>query len=167
MDEITPEQWRDIPGWPGYQASNMGRVRSSRSSRSSSSPRVRKAAVATNGFRMLSLRRDGKAYQKTVHSLVLLAFIGPRPDVLETRHLNGDALDNRLSNLKYGTHDENMQDCLRHGTHSQASKMQCVNGHPFDGINSRVEVDSSGQFRQRRCKPCHQEACRRYREREA
>ena len=52
-----------------------------------------------------------------IHQLVLDAFVGPRPDGMECRHLNGVRTDNRLSNLRWGTRSENQQDSLQHGTH--------------------------------------------------
>jgi hypothetical protein len=51
----------------------------------------------------------GKGNSKTVHSLVLLAFVGPRPDKHDVLHLNHIPFDNRLSNLRYGTRSENMK----------------------------------------------------------
>ena len=48
---------------------------------------------------------------KTVHSLVLLAFVGDRPDgMIHTRHLDDDPSNNVLANLRYGTPKENAAD---------------------------------------------------------
>ena len=50
-----------------------------------------------------------------IHRMVLEAFIGPRPDGMECRHLDGNKYNNRLENLAWGSHTENMQDSSRHG----------------------------------------------------
>jgi hypothetical protein len=61
----------------------------------------------------------------------MLAFAGPKPNGLETRHLDGDHSNNALANLAYGTHAENMQDALRHGTNAKASRTHCAHGHEY------------------------------------
>ena len=61
----------------------------------------------------------GRISQKKepVHKLVLLAFHGAKesPD-LQCRHLNGNAIDNHHTNLKWGAAAENAADTIRHGT---------------------------------------------------
>ncbi len=51
-----------------------------------------------------------------VHRLVLEAFVGPCPEGMECRHLDGDRTNNRLENLAWGTRKENTADSMRHGT---------------------------------------------------
>lgn len=57
-----------------------------------------------------------------VHRLVLESFIGPCPEGMETRHLNGKHDDNRLSNLCWGTQKDNYKDKILHGTHQRGEK---------------------------------------------
>lgn len=52
-----------------------------------------------------------------IHRLVLETFVGPCPNEMETRHLNGKPQDNRLENLCWGTRSENQLDSVKHGTH--------------------------------------------------
>lgn len=45
-----------------------------------------------------------------VHQIVLLAFEGPAPlNAPEIDHINGDWTDNRLCNLEYVSHSENVK----------------------------------------------------------
>lgn len=56
---------------------------------------------------------DGKQRLRIASRLVLEAFVGP--DDRFALHDDGDYSNNRLSNLYYGTHRQNMEDRERHG----------------------------------------------------
>lgn len=116
------EQWRDIPGYEGrYQASNLGRIRSL-------DRRVPCAHGATRLMRGRVLKPAGSKYNRhlmvvlghgkngsPVHQLVAHAFLGPRPEGQEVRHLDGNPLNNNVDNLAYGTRTENILDVMRIG----------------------------------------------------
>ena len=70
----------------------------------------------TGGYIKVKLYRDGIPTIRFAHALVMEAFVGPRPDGMQTRHLNGNGCDNRLSNLAWGTHVENSADRTLHQT---------------------------------------------------
>jgi len=69
------------------------------------------------GYLGVRLHWGGACHDRYVHRLVLQEFVGPCPDGMECRHLDGDPQNNRLGNLAWGTHQENMDDKKRHGTH--------------------------------------------------
>lgn len=111
------EVWRDIRGYRGlYQISNYGQVK-------------RLSGVQCKCDRILKQTRTSKyspylrigLYKNHVrklfkiHRLVLETFIGPKPRDRETRHLDGNPHNNRLDNLIYGTHLENMRDKVIQG----------------------------------------------------
>lgn len=64
----------------------------------------------------VNLRKDNKAYPKTVHRLVLEAFRGPCPSEMQGCHNDGNPSNNRLDNLQWDTHLSNMEDRRKHGT---------------------------------------------------
>lgn len=69
------------------------------------------------GYIRVNLRDNGRRKNALVHRLVLEAFVGPSPtEEHESRHLDGNASNNRLSNLRWGTSAENEADKKRHGT---------------------------------------------------
>jgi hypothetical protein len=116
---------RDVPGFCGrYQASDRGDVISHCRS-ATGSPRILRQHLGKRGYYVVNLSGHGKVRQRTVHSLVLEAFVGPRPDGMEVRHLNGIRTDNRLCNLAYGTSMENNRDRNLHGTSNRGTR----NGH--------------------------------------
>jgi hypothetical protein len=141
---MTAEQWRPIAAYEGYfEVSSLGRVRSLPRviMRRNGAPQTIRGRVLcqqpmSNGFYpKVDLSRDGVSRTRPVHRLVGEAFLGPRPLGLETRHLNGDGFDNRLENLCYGTHTENMQDAIAHGTHPSVAlkaRTHCAKNHPYD-----------------------------------
>ena len=67
------------------------------------------------GYHRVVFCRDGVPDKKLVHRLVLEAYVGPCPEGMECRHLDGNSLNNNLGNLAWGTHLENSQDMERHG----------------------------------------------------
>lgn len=69
------------------------------------------------GYLFVAPRRDGRNHIRFVHRLILEAFISKRPDGMQCRHLDGDLTNNRLTNLKWGTPQEDADDKRRHGTH--------------------------------------------------
>jgi hypothetical protein len=60
---------------------------------------------------------------RSLHVLVLEAFVGPAPPGMWCRHLNGVPWDNRLDNLRWGTPKENSADARRRGTLPIGSKV--------------------------------------------
>jgi hypothetical protein len=95
-------------------------------------------AVHPKGYERVGLSATTGSRRKhlLVHALVLSAFVGPRPPGLEIRHLDGNPRHNDLSNLAYGTTSENARDRVRHGTHPDAAKTQCIRGHEFTAENT-------------------------------
>lgn len=139
-DVTLEEEWRDVPGYEGmYAVSSLGRVRSL--PRLTGGPRPRRVAErilrpmrARHGYLAVELRGGGARRVPKVHQLVLLAFVGPPPKGMETRHLDGNPANNKIDNLRYGTRHENMQDRVHHGNHPNVNKDCCPRGHPYDYV---------------------------------
>lgn len=112
-----PERWLAIPGWPGYQVSDRGRVRSVDrvlSDGRRAAGRMLRAAGNGKGYRYVRLSAGGRRKRHHIARLVLLAFTGPAPEGAEACHGNGRRRDNRLANLRWGTRPENRADRERH-----------------------------------------------------
>lgn len=100
------ERWADVLGYGGlYQVSDQGRVRQGRGVYS----RVLSQTKTNVGYLVVSLS-DGTGFKrKYVHRLVAEAFMPDHAKGAEVNHINGDKTDNRLVNLEWVTHRENMQ----------------------------------------------------------
>lgn len=116
------EEWKWIPGYEGlYEVSVTGKVRSyylrSNNPKIMSTPQKELSSSLNNkGYEGVSLQKLGVAKRFTIHRLVLTAFVGEPLKGQECRHLDGNRLNNQLSNLAWGSRSENAQDRLRHGT---------------------------------------------------
>jgi len=137
---LVGETWRDIDGYEGlYRVSDQGRVWSLARTVSLRDGRTRRTkhrflspGVAPDGHLGVCLSTsEGVRRSRTVHSLVAIAFHGPRPEGLECCHKNGIPADNRAVNLRWDTRRENILDAVRHGTHHWASKTHCPSGHSY------------------------------------
>ncbi len=138
----TREAWRPVPGYEGrYEVSDQGRVKSLEREVVRGfctvmvGNRILRATKDGRGYRTVALCRDGVQKNFTVHSLVMLAFVGPLPKGQLVRHLNGSKTDNRLTNLAYGTYSENAHDKVAHGGHPNANLSHCKYGHKFSEEN--------------------------------
>lgn len=93
--------WKDIPKYEGiYEVSNYGDVRSENG--------LLRPMPNQGGYFRVNLYKNKARKTITVHSLVLLAFVGERPAGMHIEHLNHDKGDNSLLNLKYSTLAENV-----------------------------------------------------------
>lgn len=162
-EQPTKERWLPIPGYEGlYEVSDHGRVKTLRRqscftnrwgnpSYRTIPESIRKVRTHPNGGHLdLTLSKDGKKKHWFVHTLVLLAFEGgrPAPDV-EIRHMDGDPTNNKLENLRYDSHEENVNDMLHvHNTHVYKSATHCIHGHQFDAANTYIRPDGNRDCRQ-------------------
>jgi hypothetical protein len=113
-------EWKDVPETNGvYQVSSLGGVR----------------RLTVNGWRDLKAKKgDGyhvvvigrKPYQ--VHRLIAKAFLPPS-DKPVVNHLNGIKSDNRVSNLEWATHQENL-------VHARQTGLNKGKGKPRDDLAS-------------------------------
>jgi hypothetical protein len=113
---VTTERWLPVVGYEGwYEVSDLGRVRRIKPEKATKPGRFLTPYTNKHGYVMHGLSKEGKLQQIQLHRLILTAFIGPRPEGYQARHLNGDKLDNRLENLAWGTPAENQRDVDTHG----------------------------------------------------
>lgn len=62
---------------------------------------------AKNGYYVVNLNKSGSYSQKYVHFLVCQAFMGDRGFRMTINHIDGNKLNNNISNLEYCTYLEN------------------------------------------------------------
>ena len=154
------ESFKDIPGWGGrYRVSDQGAVVSIRwvESRQEYTQRALCPRPVPSGHLRVALCRDGVCQDRSIHSLVLESFVGPRPEGAVVCHWNDIPSDNRLENLRWGTPTDNLNDCVRNGRHASASKEMCKRGHMLAGSNLYQAT------KQRVCRSCRRARLNVYR----
>jgi transposase len=146
VDDLTvPEEWRSVLGFEGrYDVSDCGRVRSlARQFLRGGSPcRVPPRILRpfyNKGYPFVSLS-NGRSRKYPIHRLVLEAFSGAKPAGMEVCHNNGVRDDNRLENLRWGTHQENCDDTALHG-HRVAGE-----AHPQSRLTETDVVEARDRY---------------------
>jgi hypothetical protein len=101
---LMAEEWRVIPTFPKYEASNSGKIRKSRKELTKTKTK--------GGYQVVGLRRTGVKNERfatvPVHQMIMLAFVGEPQAHQVVDHINGDKCDNRVENLRYCTQQQNM-----------------------------------------------------------
>lgn len=125
MEEI----WKDIPGYEGYQVSDFGRVRTHNKTTFTEKHGVRiwknrilkyKSQNIRTGYRV-DLWKNGKPHTMLVARLVAFTFYNQdiNNHKLTVNHMDGNRLNNKLSNLELITLKENIQHAFRTGLQHQ------------------------------------------------
>lgn len=151
------EQWKDIQGYPGYQISSFGNVRS-----------LTRTIKRTNGFmtvtgKQLNLMDNGVGYKFIsfgqgknriclyAHRLVAMHFLPMIDGKDQVNHKNGKPADNRVENLEWCTRSENMQHAYatglahqyeRSGTKNPAARivLDMATGIFYDTMKEAAEL---------------------------
>ena len=114
------EKWKDIEGYPVYQVSNLGRIRSrmKRSARGELLPKGEwfylKPALTSTGYPVVDLYyAKGKKKHRMIHVLVAQAFIKNHFNKRYVNHKDGNKQNPKLDNLEWCTHKENMHHAMQ------------------------------------------------------
>lgn len=121
---VSATLWRTVPGYPAYEVSVDGLVRRCQGFRCRRAYRVLVPFVRPNGYAQVILYRDGRRQRFGVHQLVALAFLGPKPSLQhQVAHLDGQRLNNHVSNLAWLLPIENDAHKDLHGTRLRGSQI--------------------------------------------
>ncbi len=134
------EIWKPISGYPKYEISTYGRIKSLYIEVERMHPlhgrmctyryKERITIGSTYGKKdkrlMFNLCRDGAHKGFLVSRLVLTEFAGSPQKGMVCCHNNGNPLDNRLDNLRWDTLKANAKDMAEHGTRRKGMQVHFV-----------------------------------------
>ena len=118
------ERWLPID-IPGYEISNHGRLKSL--PRKGTAGGIIKQHFHHKGY--LEVTLGGKRLSRKIHSLVAIAFLGPRPLKHQVNHKDTDKANNRVTNLEWVTPSENIRHAYAndlinfHGVRNPSAKL--------------------------------------------
>lgn len=102
-------EWKPIPDWPEYEASDAGDIRRAETKR------ILRPAPWRTGYLQVSLWRNNHGHTHWVHRLVCSAFHGAPEGQMDAAHTNRVKTDNRPENLRWATRAQNENDKRAHG----------------------------------------------------
>lgn len=107
---LNTEIWKDIPDYPNYEVSSLGKVRNKKTGKV--------LAQNTDGkghYLHVALWKNNVGVTKNVHPLVAKAFV-PNPEGKpEVNHKDGNKRNNAADNLEWVTMKENRQHASKMG----------------------------------------------------
>lgn len=163
---LEGEEWRDIVGFEGmYAISNLGRVASferyvigsGRKCMRYNAPRImspRKTKTYNGGYYTVSLKLNGHTKNEYVHRLVALHFlVQDDPSKKEVDHINCNTLDNRVTNIRWVSHSENLRnpntvkkqsESHKGNTNALCKAVVCVKGDSIKHYASMASAKADG-----------------------
>jgi hypothetical protein len=108
------EIFKDIEGYPNYQISNYGNVKSLNYNHTGKE-KILKPTKDKKGYLRVCLSKQGKLKNHKIHRLVAEAFIENQNNYLMVNHKDENKENNCVSNLEWCTAKYN----INYGTHNQ------------------------------------------------
>ena len=145
--DTSPEQWRLVVDNHDYEVSNLGGIRRATEAKNTYVGRLLKTQLTWQGYPCATLCGPGLLRKRrTIHKLVASAFLPPDPDPLRTHvhHMNFIPTDNRVENLEWVTHPENMSHSHVAGRFPEFDRRGAKNG------NSKLTADDVRAIRKMR-----------------
>lgn len=136
MIELTQEQienasdYMPVVGYEGlYEVGKDGSVWSLNYRQTGQRKRLVPTPFDKYGHLKVDLWKDGKGKTRPVHQLVLNAYLPKPSPELEVLHKDSKPANNHLENLKWGTHEANMND-----SHYKTLMREAMTNHPNPSI---------------------------------
>lgn len=126
---MEEELWRDWPRDPRIKVSNMGNVISCKRG----APYALKVCYNNCGYQQVSAG-SGSSSKQLVHRMVAETWISNPNHHRDVNHINGNKDDNRVKNLEWVTHRQNICHAMRTGLMKGGPIRIVETGEVFESI---------------------------------
>lgn len=118
------EEWRVVPEFEDYLVSNLGRIMSIKHNK-----RYIISLSMGRGYWNVTFWMNNKSKLFGVHRIVAKAFIPNPENKREVNHIDGNKINNHVSNLEWNTSKENKQHAVKmqlvaYGSQKPSSKLK-------------------------------------------
>lgn len=135
----------DIPEFKGfYKISKIGDVVSIHRNGTRLKDKVIKPVIGTNGYMKVSLRCNGIRYTRNIHRLLAQTFIENKDNLPCVNHIDGNKLNNSLSNLEWVSFSKNIQHAYDNGL-TIAAKGESRSSLKNEDVLKIVEMKKQGK----------------------
>ena len=113
------EEWKDVEGFPKHKISTFGRLKSFGVKKEGI---IVKGWLDKNGYRRHIMRYKEKVKYISAHRIVALNFIENPNNYPEVNHIDGNKLNNHISNLEWCTNESNIRHAFETGLRSSSGE---------------------------------------------
>lgn len=148
MENKIQTTWKDIPGFEGfYEINIIGEVKGKQriikrqKGITTINPKFLTSRINNCGYMEVRLSKHGKTHTKFIHNLLGQTFIPNLENKPQINHKNGIKLDNRLSNLEWVTHSENMRHAYENNLCKKINKpvIDTCDNHEYDNAKEAAK----------------------------
>ena len=109
------EVWLPIKGFPNYEISSKGRVQNVTTNK------MLKPFTEQNGYRIITLNRDGRKKKAKIHRLVAMSFLNNGESRPMVDHIDHNPSNNDVSNLRWVTRSQNAMNARKNSNNTSGA----------------------------------------------
>lgn len=136
-------EYKLLDGFPGYKVGTDGSVWSRHTRHGERDEWYALRPQLRRGYPRVGLRLNKKLHWRSVHTLVLTAFVSARPPGMEAAHRDNNRQNNALDNLRWDTPKGNQADSDHKRRRGAAHRDAKLSESDIPRVRARVEAGES------------------------